>query len=158
LRAWRSARGRIAMAAGFVVWSRGLRRAPGKAACRRVPLYRTGRILDNAGRSANASCTSMNRNPIPPSAGRHAVGDRSSCRWVVAAVLGATLGWPGSACPGSSGKQGRLPVRGAYQVAKSQAKRSHAVNRRFGLEPQESPVDGVLDDERAILPDGSEAS
>jgi hypothetical protein len=86
LGAWRSPQGRIAMAAGFIVRSRGLRPALPKAACRRVPLYRMVRILDNAGRSANGSSTSMNRNPIPPSAGRHAVGDRSSCRWVVASL------------------------------------------------------------------------
>jgi hypothetical protein len=125
---------------------------------RRVPLYRTGRILDNAVWSANGSFTSMIRNLIPPSAGRHAVGDRSSCRWVVAAVLAASRGWPVSACPGASEKQDRMPVRGACLLAKSNVKRPHAVNRRIGPERQHSPVDRVLDRERAILPNRSEAS
>jgi hypothetical protein len=73
-------------------------------------------------------------------------------------LLAATLGWPGSACPVSSGKQARVRVRSAKEVARSNEKRSHAGDRRFGPERQESPVDGVLDDKGAILPEGSEAS
>ncbi len=91
----------------------------------------------------------------PRSAGCHTVSDRSFLSRVLAVLLSAALGWPGSGYPGSIREQDPPPVSGVSYAGMSRAQTSRAFSRRPGLERHQGPVNRVFDDDPAMLGEDS---
>ena len=93
---------------------------------------------------------------IPSRAGCHAVGDRSFCRRVLVVLLSALLGWPEWGSSLSTKEPGSMRVPGGYQVGGLKTKSPRAFNRHPGVRGHQRPVNGVLDNDPAILVEDSE--